>query len=101
MEKIRIKRKFDRQFKEDAVKLSLERNNMSAVARELDIDVKLIRRWKAEQDLFQGVSFQGSGTSRLTEEQKKIRQLEKDLHKQKLENEILKKALGIISSSDR
>jgi transposase len=101
METIRIKRKFDRQFKEDAVKLSIERKNVSAVARELGIDVKLIRRWKAEQEQFQGVSFQDSGTSRLIEEQKKIRQLEKDLHKQKLENEILKKALGIISSSDR
>ena len=71
MEKIRIKRKFDRSFKEDAVKLSLERKNMSAVARELGIDVKLIRRWKVEQEQFHGVSFQGSGTSRMTEEQKK------------------------------
>ena len=101
METRRKNRKYDRQFKEDAVKLGIERDNLSSVARELGIDYKMLLRWRDEFEQFQDVSFQGSGTSRMTEEQKKIRQLEKDLHKQKQENEILKKALGIISLSDR
>jgi transposase len=101
MKRIRTNRKYDRQFKEDAVKLSLERGNLSAVARDLGIDVKMLRRWKSEYEQFKGVSFQGSGVIRLTEEQKRIRQLEKDLRNRTLELEILKKALGIISVSDR
>jgi len=101
MKKTRTNRKYDRQFKEDAVKLSLERGNLSAVARDLGIDVKMLRRWKFEYEQFKGVSFQGSGIIRLTEDQKRIRQLEKDLRNRTLELEILKKALGIISVSDR
>ena len=101
MERRRKNRKYDRQFKEDAVKLSIERDNFSDVARELGICSRMLRRWKDEFEEFKGWSFQGSGTSRMTDDQKKIRELEKDLHKQKLENEILKKALGIISVSDR
>jgi transposase len=97
----RKKKKYDRHFKEEAVKLSIARSNISSVARELGIDYRMLRRWCVEYEQFKGLSFQGSGTVRQSDEQATIRQLEKALHKQKLENEILKKALGIISSSDR
>jgi len=101
MEKNRKHRKYDRQFKENAVKLGIERGNLSSVARELGIDYKMLRRWKQEYEQFKGHSFQGSGVARITDDRLKILQLEKDLHKQKQENEILKKALGIISTSGR
>jgi len=101
MEKHRTNRKYDRAFKEEAIKLSYERKNLSAVARELGIDSKMLRRWRKEYEQFKDLSFQGQGTSRTSEEQKKIRQLEKELHRRDLEVEILKKALGIISVSDR
>jgi len=97
----RKNRKYDRSFKENAVQLSIERDNFSDVARELGICSRMLRRWRDEFDEFKGSSFQGSGTARMTDEQKKIRQLEKDLKRRDLELEILKKALGIISVSDR
>jgi len=101
METNRKNRKYDHTFKEEAVKLSYERKNISAVARELGIDSKLLRRWRKEYEQFKSLSFQGQGTPRMSEEQKKIRQLEKDLRQRDMEVEILKKALGIISVSDR
>jgi transposase len=101
MEQIRTKRKYDRSFKEAAVKLSYERKNLSAVARELGVDAKLLRRWRVEYEQFKDASFQGHGTARLTDEQKEIHRLKKELSKRTMEIEILKKALGIISVSDR
>jgi len=102
MEKKRKNRKYDRKFKEEAVKLSLERKNMSSVARELGIDHRMLRRWRDEFAEFEtGVSFRGSGNARITDLQKENQFLKKENHRQKLENEILKKALGIISMSDR
>jgi len=101
MEKRRKNRKYDRKFKEEAVKLSIERGNVALIARELGISVTILRRWKTEYEHFKDVSFQGSGTSRMTDLQKENQFLRKDNHRQKLENEILKKALGIISASDR
>ena len=70
MERTRKNRKYDRKFKEEAVKLSIERENVSAVARELGVDVKMLRRWKSEYEQFKECSFQGQGTARMTEEQK-------------------------------
>jgi transposase len=102
MEKNRKNRNhYDRSFKEAAVKLSYERKNLSAVARELGVDAKLLRRWRVEYEQFKEASFQGHGTARLTDEQKEIHRLKKELDKRTLELEILKKALGIISTSDR
>jgi transposase len=92
---------YDRAFKENAVQLSFERSNQSALARELGINPKNLSRWREEYEQFQEKSFQGSGVARLSDEDKEIRRLRKELHDKKLELEILKKAMGIISQSDR
>jgi len=101
MKEKKTKRKYDRTFKEEAVKLSYERKNVSTVARELGIDAKMLRRWKSEYEQFKGSSFPGKGMVRMSDDQKEIHRLKKDLVKRNLEIEILKKALGIISMSDR
>ena len=36
---------YDKTFKEDAVKLSLERKNVSELAQELGVDPMLLYRW--------------------------------------------------------
>ncbi|MDR0438320.1 MAG: transposase [Bacteroidales bacterium] len=97
----RTRKQYDRHFKENAVKLSFERQNVSATARELGVDVKMLRRWKSEYEQFKEASFQGQGVPRLTEDQKELHRLRESLRKRNLEIEILKKALGIISTSDR
>ncbi len=99
MEKTR--KKYDRSFKENAVRLSYERGNARAVAQELGIYKDLLYRWRAEYSQFKENSFQGNGIARLSDEQKELKRLEKALATKNLEIEILKKALGIISTSDR
>jgi transposase len=95
------KRHYDRSFKEHAVKLTYERKNISATARELGLDYKLLLRWRKEYETFSVASFQGKGVARLSAEQAEIQRLNKLLETQRKENEILKKAIGIISESDR
>lgn len=100
MEKTTKRRKYDRSFKEEAVKLSYERSNLSAFCRELGIEYKALLRWRKEYEQFKGASFQGNGVARLSDEQREIKRLQKALSTKNLELEILKKALGIISTSD-
>jgi transposase len=54
----------------------------------------LIRRWKKEQEEFQHSSFPGHGKVKLTDEQREIARLKKELRNAKMEAEILKKAIG-------
>jgi len=46
-------------------------------------------------------SFSGHGVANLTPEMKELSDLKKQIQRIETENEILKKALGIISKSDR
>ncbi|MDR2906821.1 MAG: transposase [Bacteroidales bacterium] len=97
----KTKSHYDRSFKEQAVQLSYERKNISATARELGLDYKLLLRWRKEFETFSAASFQGKGVVRQSAEQAEIQRLNKLLEIQRKENEILKKAIGIISESDR
>jgi transposase-like protein len=94
-------KQYNRSFKEQAVKLANERGNTSEVARELGVSDRNLHRWRRELEEFKGASFQGKGVSRLTPEQAEIQRLNKLLEIQRKENEILKKAIGIISLNDR
>ena len=42
----RVKRKFSKEFKQEAVKLSFQRDNIKELAIELGIDVARIYKWR-------------------------------------------------------
>jgi transposase len=92
---------YDSVFKRKAVELSQERSNISELARELGIRVTLLYKWRKEQEEFGEGSFPGKGNLKLSLEQEKMHQLEKKLKDIELEHDILKKAIGIFSKSDR
>jgi len=73
---------------------------IAKAARELGIGAQLIHRWKKEQQEFEHSSFPGHGTAKLTDEQREIARLKKELRDAKMEAEILKKAIGIFSTND-
>ncbi len=97
----KARKKYDRAFKERAVQLSKERKNLSELARELGIKPVQLYRWRKEQEEFGAGSFPGNGHVKQTPEQERIRALEKKLKDAELERDILKKAIGIFSKSDR
>ncbi len=95
------KTNYDRVFKENAVKLSYERGNVASLARELGISPKLLSSWR-QQYLRQGdLRFPGAGKRMLSKEEEELLSLRKQLQYKEQELAILKKALSIISRSDR
>jgi transposase len=94
------RKNYDKAFKENAVKLSYERNNTRNLSRELGINENILYHWQREYSEFKQRSFGGKGVLRLTDEKKKIHELEKRAQEAELKLEILKKAMSIISKSD-
>ena len=88
---------YDKAFKENAVKLSLDRKNVSELAHELGISPALLYRWRKEYQEKGDDSFPGNGVR----DADRVTDLEKRLKEAETERDILKKALGIISTSDR
>ena len=91
---------YEPSFKEHAVKLSYERKNLRELAKELGIRSELIYRWRKELEHFGTGSFPGNGKPKLTSEEKELSELKEKMRRIELENEILKKALHIISRDD-
>jgi transposase len=94
------RRAFDREFKQMVIELSNNREDYTALAAELDIRADLIYRWRREANKHLEASFPGHGNQILTEEQKEIVRLKKELRDAQLERDILKKAVSIFSKSD-
>ncbi len=97
---MRKRRRFDREFKQMVIELSRNREDISALASELDISADLIYRWRRESEIHRGASFPGQGNKILTEEEKEIVRLKKGLRDAQLERDILKKAVSIFSKND-
>ncbi len=94
------RRSFTEEFKREAVRLAIERGNVSAVARDLGIHESVLNRWKRQlqQEGQQPGSgnrpFPGRGNARDQE----MAKLQRELARVKEENAILKKAVGIFTS---
>ena len=89
----RERRKFDKQFKLDAVRLITEgRKSTAAIARDLGIDVTTLYGWKRALSNHGADAFPGQG--RLLPEAEEMRRLEREIAALKEENAILKKAMG-------
>lgn len=98
---MKTRKKYDRAFKERAIELSEERKNLSELARELGVYPSQLYKWRKEAKEFGVGSFPGNGNLKQTPEQERIFALEKKLKDAELERDILKKAIGIFSKSDR
>jgi len=96
MGETRGRRKFDREFKEDAIRLIIDGGrSVREVARDLGIHENMLSRWKKEYLQDKEHSFPGKGHMKPHEEElfklkRKIADLEED-------RAILKKALAIFS----
>ena len=91
------RRVFDEPFRKMAVELSYAKGSVQEVARELGIDSSRITKWRQNHKSSTQLASTATG---LSEEQKQIRRLQKELKDAQLERDILKKAVGIFSSGD-
>lgn len=105
------KRIFTEEFKREAVRLAIERGNIRAVARDLNLHETILSRWKysIESEATSTISsssdsenrslstFPGQGNPRDEEMVK----LQRENARLREDNEILKKAVGIFTKGAR
>ncbi len=93
----RDRRSFTSEFKREAVHLvTQEGHSLSAVARDLDLDPKMLRRWRQEVEKEGAGAFPGKGHQ--SPEEEEVRRLRREVERLRMEREILKKALVIFSA---
>lgn len=99
---VQQRRKYDPDFKRNAVQLAEEPGRTVAdIAENLGISKDLLYRWRRAQRDNKELSFPGNGREALTIEQQKIRELEKSLKNAEMERDILKKAMAIFSRAPK
>ena len=96
----RERKAYPKEFKLMSVELSNTRTDLIALAKELDINVTLLYRWRKEFSSKQGSSFPGNGKVILSAAEQELIKLKKELREIQMERDILKKAISIFSKSD-
>jgi transposase len=100
MEGSKERRKYDKEFKQDAVRLVVEgKRPVSEVARDLAINANVLHRWKREFEKDHEQAFPGKGKLRVEDEENQ--RLKKELEEIREERDILKKALAVFSRRGR
>ncbi|MFR9547181.1 MAG: transposase [Rikenellaceae bacterium] len=92
---------YDKQFKERAVKLSCQRDSIRQAADELGVSSSQLSKWRKDYTQYGDSSFPGRGVERLTDEQREIKRLQKELRDKELDIEILKNAIAFFSRADK
>jgi transposase len=92
----KTKRVFDKDFKENIVKMVLNKEKkISELSREFDINANIIHTWKNQYLSNKDFAFPGKGHQ--SPEDAELRKLRQKLKEVSEERDILKKALGIFS----
>ena len=100
------RRKYDPDFKRNAVLLCIEQPQqlifLAEVADNLGINRDILYHWRSKYNKANGLlAFPGNGIEALTPDQKRIRELEKELKDTAMERDILKKAMAIFSRASK
>ena len=96
MGKPKEKRKYDKEFKEDAVRIVLEGDRpVRDVARDLGVHENMLHRWRREYLKDKEESFPGKGHLKSKDEE--LLRMRRRLQDVEEERDILKKALAIFS----
>ena len=99
---VQQRRKYDSEFKRNAVKLVEEPGRTVAeIAENLGISPDALYRWRRQIREKGALAFPGNGREILAEPQKRIRELEKKLKDAEMERDILKKAMAIFTRTPK
>ncbi len=95
------RRKYDAEFKRNAVMLVESGRSVSDVADSLGIAANMLHRWRLQMRKQGQIAFSGHGNQALTDDQRRIKDLERQLKDAEMERDILKKALAIFSKAPK
>jgi len=94
------RRRYTKEFKIDVLTQSYQQENIAAFAHDLGIRPELIYRWRSEYANDPDGSFPGHGIPQQSPEEVEVARLQRENATLRMERDILKKALGIFSTSD-
>jgi transposase len=94
------RKNYTAEFKREAVRLVTEQGySMSQAARNLDININMLRRWKHQINEQGQDAFPGKG--RLLPEQEELYRLREENKRLRVEREILKKTVTFFANESR
>lgn len=93
-------RVYDKEFKEEAVKLSHDIGTKAA-SEQLGIPITTLYTWKSQIKQHGLIAFVGSGHKRIDPKTVEIKAMEKKIKELEAANDILKKALGFFAESQK
>jgi len=97
----KIRRKYSKEQKLEIVKQSLDPGiSIKSLAERFDISANAIYNWRSKYYKYEENAFSGHGNKTMTDEQREIDLLKKELREAQLERDILKKAVSIFSKTD-
>lgn len=99
MKQVRIRH--SKEFKIKAVELSYQQDNVRAVSEQLNIHEETLRLWRKKYREGKLKLVPGSTEKVKSKEELEMAELKKKLYEVTLERDILKKAVGIFSKSDK
>jgi|GEM_PF-103390 len=89
---MKTRKKYTKEFKEDAIRLVLEQGyKQTEAARSLGVDRSMLGRWIKEAESEGGDAFRGNG--KLNEEQQELRRLREENRRLRMERENLRNGL--------
>ena len=91
------RRTFTKDYKVAAIDLAKKHRSFKEAALGLGIADQLISRWQGEFTTKGEASFSGNGNAILTDQEKLIRDLQKQVKDLELDRKILKEAMSIFS----
>lgn len=94
------RKNYTAEFKQEAVRLVTEQGySMSQAARNLDVNINMLRRWKHQMNKQGQEAFPGKG--RLLPEQEELYRLREENKRLRMEREILKKTVTFFANELR
>jgi transposase len=97
----KLRKQFTKEERLEIVKQSFEPDDrISDVAKRFGIASSTLSRWRQTFREEQGIVPQGQGIKIMTDEERQIARLKKQLREAELERDILKKAISIFSKDD-
>lgn len=96
------RRVYTKEYKEMIVALVNSGQTPVEIAKEYGLQADIVRRWRLKASRADNRPiFTGHGNVSLTDSEKELIKLKKELLDSKVENAILKKVVGIFSSNDK
>jgi transposase len=98
----KLRKQYTKAEKLEIVSLSLEENQrVKDIAERYEVSENTLYNWRRIYLKNKEASFPGKGNKTMNESERRIDELEKELKETRLERDILKKAVGIFSKSDK